>query len=322
MANIIEKKYEISWEKKIYRSVIGDQHQSRYRLIVKVFPLLLFTYLIVGCQSFGLSPSAMINEYVENIMASIASQEDPELVRQGVPTLILFLDASLAKDPDNSALLRTVASAYISYAQAFVMSEEDEERATILYGRAMEYGLKLLERRKFFVRAVNSPLKEFEKMLKQFDKSDVSDLYITGNAWLGWILSQPNSMEAMAELPKALALMRRVLELDDGYAEGGAHMVFGIYYAVQPPGAGRDLGKSQKHFQRAMALAGDSNFLPKVTYVEFYATARGDEKLFDNTLQEVLESKKTKGNNRQHALINAIARERAKQLLGNKEDYF
>ena len=35
--------------------------------------------------------------------------------------------------------------------------------------------------------------------------------------------------------------MQRLLDLSPGYQHGGPEMFFGIYYAVQPVGQGRDL---------------------------------------------------------------------------------
>ena len=275
-----------------------------------------------GCRMMGLTPAGMMGGYSGNIVESVNRQEDPELVRQGVPSFILLLDAMLVDEPDNPELLRAAATIYATYAQAFVVPGEASERAVILYRRAKDYGLRLLSQRAFFASAKDGTFEAFEKALPLFSKRDVPDLYAAGNAWLGWILSQPDSMAALADLSKALALTQRVLDLDESYANGGAHLVFGIYYAVQPPGGGRDLEKSDKHFQRAIQLAGDDNFLPQVLYAEFYAITAVNEGLFVKTLENVLSKEAIGQEKSSHALSNAIARERAKRLLGKKDDYF
>jgi TPR repeat protein len=274
---------------------------------------------ISGCR---FSASSIMSGYFEKIRFSIESQEDPELVKQGVPTLILLIDAAVAEDPDNPKLLLTASTIYATYAQAFVVSNGEEKRASIQYARAKDYAMRLLKQRQFFADSVDARFEEFEQALLQFRESDVPDLYAAGNAWLGWILSNPDSMEALSQLPKALALMKRVIQLDEKYADGGAHTVFGIYYAIQPPGAGRDLEKSKMHFEKAMQMAGTANCLSKVVFAEFYTTAIEDHELFEKILQEVLERKNDKFDNKRYALINAVARERAKKLLNKKEDLF
>ena len=275
---------------------------------------------LTGCSMFGYSAGNMAAGHFENLVASVNSQEDPELVRQGLPSIILILDAMLQEEPDNPDLLLAASTAYAGYAQAFLVPKDENARAVLLFGRAKEYGLKLLCRRSFFAAAQNQPFEEYEKAVSCFGRDDVPDLYAAANAWLGWILSQTDSMAALSELSKPLALMRRVLELDDTYACGGAHLIFGIYYAIQPPGAGRDLEKSKMHFTRAVELSGNGKKMPQVVYAEFYAVTAGDRELFSSTLTKVLE--KPESEQKADVLGNSIARERARKLLDRKEDLF
>ena len=285
---------------------------------IKLPAILVSASLLSSCAL--LSPASYLDSYFEKVKQSIISQRDPELVRQGLPTLIILLDAAVAQDPDNPELLLAASNMYATYAQAFMVPSEEKKRAAIQYQKAKEYAIRLLKQRDFFAKVADGPFEDFEKALTQFTKSDVPDLYAAGSAWLGWILTNTDSMEALSELPQALALMRRVEQLDDSYSYGGVHLVFGIYYAIQPPGAGRDLKKSKEHFLRAIKLAGKKNLLPKVTYAEFYLTAAGEEKEFDKALNEVINTDSS--NDTEFALINAIARERAKKILENREDFF
>ncbi len=268
----------------------------------------------------GCSMGNMAAGHFESLVASVNSQEDPELVRQGLPSIILLLDAMLLEEPDNPGLLLAASTAYAAYAQAFLVPKEENARAVLLYGRAKEYGLKLLCRRSFYASAQGKPFEEYEKELSNFGHDDVPDLYAAANAWLGWILCQTDSMAALSELSRPLALMRRVLELDETYACGGAHLIFGIYYAIQSPGAGRDLEKSKTHFMRAIELSGNGKKMPQVVYAEFYAVTAGDRELFSSILTKVLE--KSEHGQKSDALGNAIARERARKLLDKKEDLF
>lgn len=275
---------------------------------------------LTGCSIFGYSAGNMAAGHFESLVATVNSQEDPELVRQGLPSIILILDSMLQEEPDNPDLLRAASMAYAAYAQAFLVPKDENARAVLLYGRAKEYGLRLLCRRNFYAAAQDKSFEEYEKAVSRFGRDAVPDVYAAANAWLGWILSQTDSMAALSELSKPLALMQRVLELDETYASGGAHLVFGIYYAVQPPGGGRDLEKSKMHFMRAIELSGNGKKLPQVVYAEFYAVTAGDRELFSSILAKVLE--KPEREQKSDALGNAIARERAKKLLDRKEDLF
>ena len=197
------------------------------------------------------------------------------------------------------------------------------QRATLLYSRALNYSFRILDRYPPFARArQKGSLDDFTAALQHFDKQTVPALYITGSAWLGWILSQPDSMEALDQLPLVMALLKRITHLDHTYADGGVHLMFGIYYAVLPQGGGRDLKKSLQQFRYAMAMAGKDNLLPQVTYAEFYLTAAGKEQQFVKLLTKIINSPVDNSGKDSHALINAIARRRAAKLLANRDDYF
>ena len=284
------------------------------------FPLLLLVIVLaVGTTGCGTLNRVAVDS-MQGMLTAMAEQPDPQLAHDGAPAYLLALDGLIARDPANPDLLRAGCSAYSSYATAFLPEDTEAVRAARLQGRAREYGLRLLRLRVFYARAEAGPMPEFEAALARFRRCDVPDLYAAGSAWLGWIISKSDSMAAMAELPKALAVMERALTLDERYADGGAHLVFATYYAIQPAGAGQDLPRSRKHFERAMELGGDQNLLPRVLFAEFYARAANDAELFVRTLQGVLDAPET--TLPRLRLMNAIARERAARLLKQKDELF
>ena len=99
----------------------------------------------------------------------------------------------------------------------------------------------------------------------------------------------------------------------------GPDAFFGIYYAVQPRGAGQDLAKSKAHFERAFQYAGADYLLPRVMYAEFYARYAFDRDLFESTLKEVVTHH---DDTAEFRLMNEVARKRAQALLDNVDDYF
>ena len=285
--------------------------------------ILLFVSTLVfagpGCDlSRRVAKSASV-EMMKNLSASVQRQPDPELVRQGLPTFVLLTDALLADSPNDPELLLAATNAYADYCRAFV-PESDNSRAIRLYERAWEYGIRLLRQYEFFDQTVDGPVEDYELALEQFTVDDVPKMQAAAAAWLGWIVADDESMEALAELPKALALAERVLELDESYGAGSSHLIFGLYFAVQPRGAGQDLDRSRNHFERAIELAGPRNLLPKVLYAEYYGKATLDEKFFTQKLEEVLETDpKLYPENR---LVNELAQQRARHLLSSREDIF
>ncbi|MBT3375396.1 MAG: hypothetical protein HN742_16995 [Lentisphaerae bacterium] len=293
--------------------------ERRCRASIVSMALMMLVLGLAGCRS--LAPSSMMANSLGGVVKGMRQHPDPELVREGSATLLLLIDGLLAKTPDNPDLLLTGAAGYTTYCQAFLTNEEDQPRAALLYERAKANGLRILSQRRAFAAALGAGQDTFEDALQHFTRSDVPAIYWTAAAWLGSILSQPDSMRALAELPKALALMKRVLELNETYEHGSAHLAMGIYYAVQPPGAGRDLDRSGKHFNRARDLAGPARLSPAVLLAEFYATAAGDTQLFLRTLTAVTETNINELPN-DDALANSVAQRRAQWLLDNRGDYF
>ena len=276
--------------------------------------------LLAGCASVRKMPGHLLAGSLSGLGASLQAQPDPELVRQGAPAFMLVLDGLLADDPENPQLLLAAAQAYVFYAQAFASAEAAPERAALLWGRAQEYGQRLLSLHPAYRRARTAPQEVFEAAVGTFSRRDVPELFTAGVAWAGWIAVNPDSMRTVSELPRALAVLRRVVELDDAYQGGTTHLLFGIYYAVQTPGAGQDLGKSRHEFERAAVLAGPGALAPRVAMAEYYARAAQDRKLFVALLAEVAGA--DLAGRPDIRLSNALAVERARQLRERQDEFF
>ena len=76
-----------------------------------------------------------------NLTSAILNQDDPELVRDGMPAYILLMDSLVEGNPDNPPTLSAAANLYASYGAVFV---DDELRATRLTSRARDYALRAM----------------------------------------------------------------------------------------------------------------------------------------------------------------------------------
>lgn len=271
-----------------------------------------------GCAVMRQATSRAVASSVDEILAALESQPDPETARQGLPTFLLALDGMIEGDPDDRDQLRTGALAYATYCQSFLIDETDRERAARMYDRAREYGLRCLATRPFFAAALEAPVAEFEAVMPRFGPADVPDLYAAAAAWLGWILTHSESMKAVADMPRALALMDRVLALDDTHADGAPHLFYGIFYAARPRGAGQDIDRARRHFDRAAEISGPGNLAIDLAYGEFIGKATLDEAVFTERLQRVLDADLSRWPRRR--LMNTIARQRARWLMDHKDE--
>jgi hypothetical protein len=293
---------------------------SNFRGWIRWLPAAAMVPALTGCGMLRGAATSALAPMASQMSASLQEQTDPDLVRDGAPALILVLDGFAASAPDNPEVLLAAANARVGYAAAFI-DRGEAVRARDLYARARDYGIAALSRNARFRAAVSGPVDAFETSLAGFDRADVPALYTTAMAWMGWILNSGGAMEAVAQINRPVAMMRRVMALDPSHERGGPHLFFGIYYAVQPRGGGGDLAASKRHFEQAMAAAGDKALLPRVALAEFYARYALDQELFEKTLRAVVGSRDA-DDPPGLQLMNAVARRRAKALLPMAEEWF
>jgi len=255
---------------------------------------------------------------LEGVARSSYRQSDLRLIREGMPAYLMLMDGMIEVWPDNEQLLIAAAQTYSSFASIFV-EDQDKEYATLLFERGRDYALRSLERRGL-KEPLQSPFEDFKEGLKDLGKKDVPYLFWGATCWANWIRLNLNSMEALAELPKVEWMMKRALEIDEGFYYGGPHLFMGIWFSSRPKIAGGDLKKSQGHFLKALEFGKGKFLMAYVYYATYYARQALDKDLFISTLQKVLET--PADISPELTLINTVAQKKAKELLTRVEEYF
>ena len=280
--------------------------------------LLLLICLPISCASSKTMTVGATASLLEDVAQSAYRQSDLKLIREGMPAYLMLIGGMVQAVPDNAKLLITAAQAYASFASAFVQ-EEDREYARELYARAKNYALRAL-RRIGFKDPVLSEFDSFGKTLQSLDKKDVPYIFWAASCWGNWISLNQRSMEALAELPRVELMMKRVLELDEGFYYGGAHIFMGVLEASRPKIAGGDLNKAQNHFLKAIELGHGKFLMTFVYYADYYAKKKFDKALYVSTLETVL---KTPADIMPDlTLLNTVAQARAKVMLNEADNYF
>ena len=259
----------------------------------------------------------LASRLADSLSAAIQNQDDPETVKDGAPAYLLMIDALIEGDPENSDLLFTGAKLYGAYAAAFV---DDAKRQRRLSDKAHRYAKRALcEEDLELCAAVGQPFDLYQQALLQLDDDDAGLLYNYTAAWAAWLQARTDDWNAIAELPKIRAGMERVLILDEGHDQGGAHLYMGVLETLLPPSLGGKPEVGRKHFQRAIELSAGKNLMASVLYARHYARLVFNRELHDELLQQVLA---TDPQVPQLTLINTLAQAQAKQLLASAEEYF
>ena len=148
----------------------------------------------------------------------------------------------------------------------------------------------------------------------------VPALFWSSTCLSNWINMNRDRPTGIAELSTAATMMQRVLELDETFYYGGAHMFFGVYYGGRSPMFGGNYALSEQHFERAAEINDNKLLLVDLLYAEYLSRQKLDRVSFHDRLTRVVDAPVDLYP--EMALVNEIARVRAERLLEHESDWF
>jgi hypothetical protein len=284
---------------------------NRIRGLVAVFAA---AGLLSGCTSIV---SSATSGMADNLSTAILDQDDPDLVREGIPTFLLLLDSMVLTSPEDADILGTAAELYAVYGVAFV---DDPERARKLTSKARQLGERALCSADGNACGLRGhPFDEYERAISGVGPGAADALYSYSIGSLAYIRAHSGDMMALADLPKVEVALAHLLELGVGDREGSVYMYLGILNTLRPPALGGQPERGQQFFEKAIELTGGKDLSVKVEYAQGYARLVYDRELHDRLLNEVLASEvKQPG----YTLANSLAHQQAADLLASADDYF
>jgi hypothetical protein len=315
---------KLIWKEKVAPEPGNDYHGAAKKVKqctwnpVWFFFLLFIVTLPAACLPHKKMTVVAAASLLEDIAKSSYKQSDLRVIREGMPAYLLLMDGMVEAWPTKDRLLIVAAQGYASYASAFV-EDRDKKYASVLYAKARDYALRSLVERGF-KKPREKLFDEFEEGLNDLGQNDVPYLFWSAASWGNWIGLNLNSMEAMAELPRVELMMRRVLELDEGFYYGGPHLFMGIWYASRPKIAGGNLDLARDHFKKAINLGQGKFLMADIYFAQYYARRAFDEDLFKSILQKVLDT--PADILPELTLLNTVAHQKAKKMLDNLDEYF
>lgn len=270
-----------------------------------------------GCSIKAMAIRSM-DPIMDDMNIAVNRNTDVEMMREALPAFLVQMDGLIVSAPSPKLLLKA-AEANFGYANAFV-EETDKPRASAIYLKARGYAARALIGGMDFDKDFNVGLGAFKENLAGYGRDDVPALFWTANCWIAWVALNLDNPEAIMDMPKAQAMLERVIELDETYYYGMAHTALGAIYAAQPAIMGDSSAKAKEHFDRAFALSGRKMLLVQLLYAQFYAYQIQDRDLFVKTLEEIIATPHENFPDR--AFANEIAKRKAKVLLDNVDMYF
>jgi predicted anti-sigma-YlaC factor YlaD len=292
--------------------------------------LTLIVMMAAGCSVRQYTVNRLGDALARSGGSTFASDDDPELVKAAAPFSLKLIESLLAETPDHAGLLLSAASGFTEYAYAFVQPEADELEATDLnaaqamhgrakrlYLRARDYGLRGLDVRHpgFAATLAADP----PQAAARADTADVPLLYWTAASWSAAIAQAKDDPDLIADLPKVEAMIDRAIVLDEAWDDGALH-AFLISYEMARGGAGDAAERTQRHFERALALSAGRLAAPYVSYAEAVPLRRQQAAEFRRLLEQALAIDADAYPPAR--LANLVAQRRARWLLGRMDELF
>ncbi|HDQ15067.1 MAG TPA: hypothetical protein ENN41_09675 [Sediminispirochaeta sp.] len=321
----------------------------------------LLALLLLSSCSFDRMATSMVADALSSPGGSsvFTGEEDPQLVEDALPFALKLYETLLQSQPEHRGLLESAAEGFVSYANAFIHTpasqlgydqlERQKEmyaRARSMYLRGRDYALRSLETESAGITAAILS-GEGAEMLREMKEEQVNALYWAAAGWMGAVSTAGFDAGALMELPQAVTLAARALELDEDFQQGAPHGLFIEIYAAVPDrtmlhgsstlgiyGRGildehyRSVGMSEAdleeltryHFERAVELSDGQSASPYVALASGVSVKNQDAEEYRLLLQQALaiDPDKTPENR----LLNIITQRKARWMLETIEDRF
>ncbi len=280
----------------------------------RIFLISVLSILSSGCASLV---SSAASSFSDNLSAAVLNQDDPELVRDGMPTLLLTMDSMIEGSPDSPKLLAAGASLYASYAALFA---DNEDRGLKLSARARRYGLRAMC--ETYEPSCAWPGMTYDEFVATLDgiaprHSDI--LFAYGLSSLAYLRARSSDWDTVAEFPLIQALFDHYLNISGDEVNSSVYTYMGIMHTLRPPSLGGEPELAREFFEKAIAESDGHDLSAKVEFAKGYAKLLYERELHDRLLNEVLQADPNQDG---FVLTNVMAQEEAATLLAEADDYF
>jgi hypothetical protein len=255
---------------------------------------------------------------IEGGIEAMNAEPDLQLAEDSIPANLGLLNGMIHLDPENIQLHVYAAQAYYGLSYGFT-EDKDAKRSQKFYLRGLKHGLIALQLSGLGNAKKLNPL-DLEEQLQKLGEDDVAALFWTASNWAKWIDLNRDKASSLIQLPKPTAMMQRVLELDDTFYFGGAHIYFGVLYGARAPMFGGNFEKSRKHFDRAREITDNKLLVADLIQAQYLSRQMNDRADFHQRLTNIINAPEDLYP--EATLLNQIVKRKAKRLLRYEARWF
>lgn len=281
-----------------------------------IFFLSLCMPFFSGCMPLALKMSPSL---FPNFVASVFEECDPELAKGSIPANLKLMEGLLKNAPNNRDVLITLSMGFSGYSMLFV-ERDDPVRASALYLRARDYGMRALGDKGAVLKDPRLRGNMLQTALQNMGREDLKPLFWTTMSWNAWINLNLDKPAALAQLPLSQACLKRVMEIDAHYLYGSPYILMGVSLAAMPPMLGGNVQEAKDYFEEALELSNRKFFLTQYYFARYYAVRVQDKELFLKLIQEIIDGDPHEL--KDVCLINRVVQYQARELREMVDDLF
>ncbi len=271
---------------------------------------------MTGCVSLGLEFSPSL---ISNLTQAFFEECDLQLAEESLPAELKLMEGLLKNAPNNRRLLTALSMGFTGYAMLFV-EEDAPERASHLYLRAKNYGLRAMGQSGSLLKAAGQTKTAIENALSTTGQEELGPLFWTTMSWNGWINLNLDKPAALAQLAIAESCLKRVLELNGDYFYGTPYVLMGTILASKPKMLGGNPIRAKEYFEKAISLTNGKFLLAEYHFARYYAVRAQDKTLFNKLIRQIDMTRPE--DLKEACLINTVMKQKAKRLMNMSDELF
>ena len=281
--------------------------------------VLICTIMLLSACSMGQMVVRGTQTIMDSSIESMNRETDLQLAGDAMPANLKLIEGMLIEDPNNTEMRLFAAEGFYGYSFGFI-EIEDQARARQLYRRCYGHAQLALQQAGIDVDPEVAAPEAVEEAVSKAGKKAVPALFWTASCLGKWIDLSRDNMSLVASLANTAILMQRVIELDNEFYYGGAHIFFGVYYGGRSPMLGGDFNRAEAEFRQAAKINNDKLLIVNLLQAEFLDRQRLDQQAFHQRLTAIIDAPDDLYP--EMALANGIAKQRAAILLELEGDWF
>ncbi|MFZ2490230.1 MAG: TRAP transporter TatT component family protein [Thermoanaerobaculia bacterium] len=248
---------------------------------------------LTSCMSWtpGWKPAPIASPVTEEGSAVSVAEGDALVEKAGdaqsLRRAIAAYENVLASTPDDARLLGRLAETHVLYGAAYANDAREKGR---WYRAGIRYAERAMATNEGFrsrIAADGSIGDAVSALTADEDEMHAMLLWVTGVSYYFKECTGPRALVYFRWMLRTKEVMERMLALNPEFENGAVLFSLGIYHLALPPGAGRDMKRSEEFLTRAVAASG-SSLLPRWGRAKYFHERTGNRAGFVEDLEWVL----------------------------------